>query len=311
VSQPRHPPLHERLDEYDDKQFSRIQNRNWFESRPGRWRKYKFGEDATSSSVNDEVTYWGQTDSRINMLAFKSDETSPTSIETTATVSYASPGLHVQESSPRTISLAAAMTNQNFTDDVQVSGWKVKRRGQALQLRLAKHRVLQMAVSRQPSFVTQQIEDIVSPLSWDSSFFNQSIHPRRQGSTSSTTRETVLTEPKAAFDSANGGVWKEISRDNVVTAIAMTRLPARSSFSNPLLLAIGDENGIVVVTKINDDDPFNSIDGELAKVHLHSDAIEIPIEGRIRSIDFGDHQSIVVGGDGRSHSGPHVVVRFV
>jgi hypothetical protein len=314
MSQPHHPPLHERLDEYDDKQFSRIQHRNWFESRPGWWRKYRFGEDTTSSSMNDDIMYWGRIDTRTHMLPLRSDEASPTSTETTATISYASPRSYFHESNPSSIISAVPMTKRDFLDDGQVAaGWKVKRRGQALKLRLAKHRSLQMAVSRQPSFFAQEGEDLVSLISWDSSFFTPSFHSRRERFTSSNTRESLpfLTEPKAAYNSVNGVVWKEISRDNVVTAIAMTRLPSRSSFSNPLLLALGDENGIVVVSKINDDDLFTSDNRESGKAHLHEDALDISIEGRVRSIDFGKHQSIVVGGDGKSCSGPHTVMRFL
>jgi hypothetical protein len=297
MSEPRYPPLHERLDEYEEKHFSRIQNCNLFERRLRRWRKYKFEEDATSSSPHDEVIYWGHNDSRRQMLPVRSDETSPTSIETTATISSPSSEFLVQDPNPIS---AGPITKRNIPDDGNARGWKVKRRGQALQLRLAKHRFLQMAASRQPSFVTQEGEALVSPLSWDSSFFNQSVYTRPERSASWIAGESLspLPERKVVINSPNGVVWKEISREKVVTAIAMTRLPAKSSFSNPLLLALGDDNGLVVVTRINDDDLFNSSDEASVKVHLDEDALEIPIEGRVRSIDFGDSQCMVVGGDG-------------
>jgi WD40 repeat protein len=70
------------------------------------------------------------------------------------------------------------------------------------------------------------------------------------------------------------------------------------------MLAMGDDAGNVVVTHIIDDALMtsglkrNSDTWTDTTMDLPNDALEFSIEGRIRSLDFGNEDFLVVGGDG-------------
>jgi WD40 repeat protein len=168
-----------------------------------------------------------------------------------------------------------------------------------------------MAVNRQP--ILQDDIDLISPLTLDSVFFPEDGFEKQ-----STPVATTVTKPEETninFDSAGAIIWKEISREIKVTAVAISRPYAIDSVSltpsaslsstwkdNPLLLAMGDENGNVVVTQIVDNGKATSGLGCDAwpdsNMEIPSEALAYSVEGRIRSIDFGSNNYLAVGGDG-------------
>ena len=74
--------------------------------------------------------------------------------------------------------------------------------------------------------------------------------------------------------------------------------------TDPLLLAMGDENGNIVITQIKDEglrskDSSNADDtSKTPKRDQRGEALEFSIEGRVRSLDFGSCEQLVAGGDG-------------
>ncbi|KAG7357125.1 anaphase-promoting complex subunit 11 RING-H2 finger-domain containing protein [Nitzschia inconspicua] len=308
ASKPQHPPLHERLDEYDEKQFAIIEARKWSLDKQKRWWKYQLGRKTSSSSDHDEVIIWGPSGASTTEL--ESARTSPTSEQTLTTnlsttftnaqtLQHSDEGFQNysdgRDSYRRSTISSERLPKSHTPNDGKVDGWKVKRHGQALQLRLAKHRFLQLAVNRQTSLIaTQDSKDAISPLSLDSSFFTNAGEPRKQNVFQVKKRDLINSgEKENTFDESKGIIWKEITRENNVTAIAMARFPSEaSSFFNPLLLAFGDEKGVIVVTQITDtylSNPEEQQEGAAA--------LEFSIEARVRSLDFGDHGSLVAGGD--------------
>jgi hypothetical protein len=310
TSQPQHPPLHERLDEYDDKHFLHTGSRISIRSGPKGWRKHLFGRNP--SSADEEVIDWGPND-RATPIGDSNDVgTSPTSTQTMATISSAStstPALKNSKNRENEITDFSFVgregrSSKNLSNDGTVDGWRVKRHGKALQLRLAKHRFFQMAVSRQNFLEDNNGKEAMSPLSLDSSFFPQEGNSRNRiplpQAQSQPTGDS--NDRNGAFDSHMGAIWREIARTNVVTATAIARHPSETSFFSPLLLAMGDEKGVIVVTQINDDDQVDASKALHDSDRIEENALEYSIEGRIRSLDFGDHRSLVAGGDGASSS---------
>ena len=173
---------HERFDEYDDAYFERVETRNSFDSRSSSkwWRKYKIkqqdedtplvvdGDDNDdndydpnhNNSTNSYQRYYSRTSSSMetNSLMLTTTTTMPTMSVSTTEVTSPTTTSDTFDGSPNYA--------QSNTDERHVKGWHVKRKGHALQLRLAKHRFLQLAVTQ------QQIEDnkLISPLSMDSAF---------------------------------------------------------------------------------------------------------------------------------------------
>jgi WD40 repeat protein len=161
--------------------------------------------------------------------------------------------------------------------DAAWNGWQVKRKGRALRLRLAKNRFLQLASD--PSFPKAAL----SPLSLDSD------------STEGNSHDWDTND----FE-ANGMIWAELPRQVPISAMAMSRsyldLPLSTATPRPLLMALGDESGMVTVTEIIDGHQSQRRNGSGRKF---GESLEFQMQGRIRCIDFAPNdQSILVGGDG-------------
>lgn len=274
-----------------------------------------------SKTMEDGFVDWGKNDHIIGMADSRTTRTSPRSNFTMATVSSdggpnnTSPisKRHEQLSLPvhRNLDAHSAVKSWNThpANKGDGEGWRVKRHGQALHLRLAKHRFLQTTITRQSSHDNEGDEHRISPLSLDSSFFPQSSHPRKQKCLHQAPRLTSSPAEKAgkSFDDANGMLWREITVDNVVTATAIARLSSESSFFNPVLLAIGDEKGVIVVTQLRDSDtsyPANSRDESLqpSQDKTEENALKFTIECRVRSLHFGAQETLVAAGDGEETS---------
>ena len=323
--------LHERLDEYDDDYFSKAGSSNSVEEKNPMWLRKKFSSIGKQPTVRLEIEKFEQ--SRRNFpedpwtIPSSESEPSPsTSAFEDVSFSLSSPW-SLQNASTEFLSDPNAFTNKHMLPYKQgafgagqAGGWYDKQKGRALQLRLANHHILQMAVTSQPS----PYGNSVTPVTIDSGFFTEvdttsqheddgqdlsvswpAIAPTLLPSQSRSKEENI------SFDRSHGLVWKEIGCEDNVTAVAMNRLNFDSSSSestsritDSLLLAMGDEKGNIVITQIIDeslrlrDDKDGDDSLSECNIKLGSDAVEFSIEGKVRSLDFGTYEHLVVGGDG-------------
>ena len=300
------PALHERLDEHDDDYFARVETRNSFESKPKWWRKYRLGVETSPLSESD--SFWGQdhptlatTDEETHVVRspFSAQAVLASPFTATTQTTAASSASLVSTSTRSAKSGTLPKTKEFESDERNVRGWQVRRQGHALQLRLAKHRFLQIAASRQSSYDGDDGDNDISPLSLDSSFFPASDN-RNLGVGEKSQRSPGARERKVAFGPSNGMLWKEITCEHKVTAVALSRKFEDYPVSPPrkLLLAMGDETGMIRVTQLLDD----ALLVNNPTVSQQAEAVEFSVQGRIRSMDFGNHRSLVVGGDGKSYS---------
>lgn len=283
---------HESLNEHDDRYFDRIQQRNALDHSSNRI-KAQGGEPALGydeRSILEPV-------STVSSSTPPSNNTSPLNTPSLS-LQGDDVGLHGGKSSPWTIpgasttaffaDMASPLSDESstrrdvfdpfspsFDIDVATQGWQVKRKGHALRLRLARNRFFQIAFDPLAS------PSALSPLSQNSEPFVQA-----QGS-------------NLDFET-NGMVWVEIPRRSAVTALAMSRTRKDMPSTRPLLMALGDESGMVSVTEILDEHvpPRPPTSGNQQRRNF-GETIEFSIQGRIRSMDFSpDDQYLLVGGDG-------------
>mmetsp|Transcript_26946 Transcript_26946/g.29020 ORF Transcript_26946/g.29020 Transcript_26946/m.29020 type:complete len:940 (-) Transcript_26946:69-2888(-) len=313
--------MHERLNEYDDAYFFKVENRNSLEEETQMWWKKKISlvgnksDRKIKNSSSEELPYqlpavqWTVSSSESEPSPTKmgtihgisSSSSSPSSFYSTSTTSLSEP-----ISAPAS-DVPILKPRQLFVDDRHV-----KKQGRALQLRLAKYRFLQMAVTCPSSSKENSIAPNTSSqtsrenrqlsISWPSSVVE-----------SSPSQQTSMTS-NGIFHPSRGLIWKEITTECNITAVAMNRKSVEPSSSSsafqsmdpldPLLLAMGDENGKVVITQIVDEglqfkDSIN-VDDTLLKsnMNIRVEALEFSIEGRVRSLDFGSCEQLAVGGDG-------------
>lgn len=308
--------LHERLDEYEDDYFLEDEDRI-VEDKNSKWLEQK------SSSVGGEpnATLEKADFDRSHPTLPEYDWTIPASESEPPPTTGSFEDLSFSLSSPSDLqnsSIESLFDSNSFTNDrIAVhkqetfwagrnSGWYDKQKGRALQLRLQKHHFLQMAVTGQPvPYGTP-----VTPLTVESDFFTE------VGSTSladDDTQDLSVSWPETTpasierskeenlnLNRQNDLIWKEISCNDNVTAVAMNRVEIGSQNSEPLMLAMGDEKGKIVITQILDESFDHDVGGSVreCKMDLGSEAIEFSIEGKVRSLDFGTHEHLVVGGDG-------------
>ena len=267
----REPAIkHELLNEHDDRYFNKIQARNstdlprhcWL-SRKRQGKKNRLG----SVSLTD-----------------------PTTTQEREEESTLEPSQSMDATTTTTISILDHNTKRRRHSQKKVQGWKVRQRGDALQLRLAKHRYLQLAAS-----------GAMSPITLDSGAASRTLDLHDSPSNDELNMEFESTV-------SAGMVWDELSRKSKVTAIAMSRVGQPRIRDHhgqfPLLLAVGGEDGLVAVTEILDDRATDkagqqttgsSVDGFHRKL---GESLEFPLQGRIRSMDFSpDSQLLIAGGD--------------
>ena len=363
--------LHERLHEYDDDDddFFEVGNCDLNKNSKGvasasRMVTKKFGQNHQNLlepnwSIPSSGSEPSPTSSAFEGISFSLS--SPSSLHNHSVKPFS----HLNTLKP------IAPHKQESDYDVHVSGGNDKQMGRALQLRLAKYRILQMAVTSQLS----KCETSVTPVTVDSDFFSEvdissfaretdrkvtvswpetarsssQSHqkPKKENlhsspvtvdstffsevDTSSLARENdrELTIPwprtarspsqshskpkkeKTHSNRSHAFLWKEITCEENVTAVAMNRtsfddssLESLSQRVNPLMLAMGDEKGKIVITQIIDDKVLLRGDGDRkdtstqSNMNVCSEVLEFSIEGRIRSLDFGTYEHLVVGGDG-------------
>ena len=161
------------------------------------------------------------------------------------------------------------------TQGSATTGWQTKHKGRALQSRLAKNRFLQMACDPSSS------NAVVRRLRLDSS----GAFPTN-------------SDWNSEFE-VRGMIWAEILQEAPVSAIAMSRthmdISLTPSRHRPLLLALGDESGMMTVMEIVDHQSPRREGGS----PKFGEKVGFRMRGRIRSVDFSpDDQYLLVGGDG-------------
>jgi WD40 repeat protein len=324
---------HERLNEFDQKYFARWDARN-FAGRRNRWKKNNGIHGTLSERFDDDVLKDMPTllPAQPWTLSSSEGEPSPSSEDTvdappwtlaktgTTPTSFYSGMLDL---SPST-SPSGARQSEITTEDGQSSDWQMSSHGHALQLRLAKHRFLQIAVTKKSSAV-HPTGNALSPLTMDST---SKVTPTSQYSEltdqtvlkSGWTDPLILTseselvdgrtmpysdEPIVDFDEMQSIVWKEIPQDHKVTALTMSSAANTSpSFcTDRLMLAMGDETGNIVVSTIVDEvasshtlsaDPAGQ-DSQLDLFPIQP--LKFCIAERVRSLDFAKERYLAAGGD--------------
>jgi WD40 repeat protein len=318
--------LHERLDEYDYAYFFKVENRNSIQEKKTSWWEKKISlvgnksdtkiEDISSEASPPQIPADPWT------VSYSESESSPTKTGAIHGISspVSSPSSLYSTSTP---SLSEPISTSNIPISKQRKAFifddrHVKKQGRALKLRLAKNRFLQMVVTSQSS----HHESSVAPDAFDStstlvvatnSFQTDEDNRVLSISCPSSVPESspshqTSEETDVNFHPSRGLIWKEITSERNVTAMAMNRksvdsLSSSSAFqsTDPLLLAMGNENGNIVITQIEDDGlrfKDNSNDKGTSMKSSRGEALEFSIEGRVRSLDFGSCEQLVAGGDG-------------
>jgi WD40 repeat protein len=265
---------HERLNEHSDKYFQNVEARNSIGPKERWWRRVfkrngEQREEYPLPTMNTDPYPMSETEDDKSKLglAIPFDE---------STASLMSPSKKNRRGRKR------------LKADGQVDGWQVKRKGNALQLRLAKNRFLQLAAT----------SDILSPITLDSGVRStrRSFNPLES--------PKMNEELNMNFDDSmcTGMIWVEVARTVNVSAVAMSRTSVRDA-NHPLLLAVGSEDGVVTLTEIIDahqpgqlgQDDQSSVGSSFRKF---GETLEFQAAGRIRSIDFSpDGKYMAIGGD--------------
>ena len=233
----RHERLYERYDDY----FFELEKQDSVKEKNSKWLDNEIGSSTRTATIQGSSEQFAP--NRQNSLE------DHWTLQSTSTFDYS-------------FSFATLSQPDNFThrrimpqklENVGARYGKChpKQKGHALQLRLAKHHFLQMAVTSQISTP----EFPITPVTIDSSFFTEdsdvslSKNKTKNLMVSSPTiiPTSLLSKPKPKDGDL---IWKEISCEQNVTAMAMNRISVGSSSfqSNdesigPLILAMGDEKG--------------------------------------------------------------------
>ena len=311
--------MHERLNEHNDRYFAKLEQRNSLIQSKKQQSWWKRRNDHPSELLPWEVapTFAMTVDSPCGGVEETTSLIVTTTTTTTSTTScFSDNDFHTSSSlTPPPYSIASPQQQQqqqrrrkrrNAADAAVDGGWQVKRKGKALELRLAKHRFLQMAAS----------SSCLSPITLDTAV--DSTKPTFNPLLDSSPRRRQKEKWNEDFESSmsKGMVWVEVTRPVLVTATAMSRRAAKGGgeHDHPLLLAIGGEDGIVTVTEIMEtaqDSPRriqsdqtttsedDSSEDDASTCRKFGETFEISLRSRIRSLDFSpDGNFLIVGGDG-------------
>lgn len=310
-----HLQPHEPLNEYDFRYFQRVETRNSLETRTRPWWRQRPRTKAGAYLIEDE----GDMEplrplptQSVSDGAEISLTTSTTSVSPFSTPqSIADDVVNTNKSSITPSAKKQSIQRSSLCDDRQVSDWHVKRQGQghAWHLRVAKHRLLQLSLSTSGPFLPGSP---LSPVTLDSAFADTT----NDGDTTNRPSTSPLASPRQSlnkerppvfFEGGEGVIWKNIVRTSNVTALAVSKTsrglssfpsPAKRTVqTSPLILAMGDEQGTVVVTELLDD--LATLNCWKSTGAQAKEALELSVEGRVRALDFssgGEH--LVVGGDG-------------
>eukprot|EP00934_Nitzschia_sp_Nitz4_P005373 Nitzschia sp. Nitz4//scaffold14_size191712//125738//128560//NITZ4_001737-RA/size191712-snap-gene-0.139-mRNA-1//1//CDS//3329536969//5363//frame0 len=295
---------HEILNEYNDRYFDRVEARNSADSSPKRWFRSKSRRETLPKLHEDYPTETWEAP------AVLTDVSTPVSSAEEKKEGF------LNESPVRNLDdeLSDAFRTPKRRErrkhghprsvDGSVDSWKVKRKGRALQMRLATNRMLQLAATA--SEVTLQANcQPLSPITISTASMG-SFGPTPQVSPS--TAHTIDWNPE--FENT-GMVWVEFEQNEIVTAVAMSRNPESrlkvgpSNRLRPLLMAIGDQAGKVSITEIIDEQRHPLSQGleqgpaqDSSLFQQFGETLEVSTPGRIRDMAFspnGDY--LVVGGD--------------
>jgi WD40 repeat protein len=283
--------VHEPLNEYDVDYDVQLACRNSLEARkPLLWRR--FGGMAGGRQISDEDEY----DEPIENTSSAQNKLSSSMIG--PHIPVADPVLTSPETSTHyqsaLYSRRAAKTQHPLSQLIINDGrekYKVsddtahQRLGHAFQIRLEKHRLIQLSMAS-PGQITAST---ISPSSMDSGF--ASTHSRDD---SSFRRVREITPTSNEFARPTNP-WNDFSRKSKVTAVAIASGQVTISSKNQkitsTLLALGDDEGTLNVTRLSGTEPFGPFGNE----------IEVNIDGRIRGLHFTNSgKYIVAGGDGCS-----------
>jgi WD40 repeat protein len=274
---------HERLNEFHYSYFETVQARNLLSRSTKRhpWRK----KDSALSGLGNTpiMTEFDQQDEETTFLE------SPHSLATTTQSSTVSLPQHEQNHQHQRHQEATFGEKgwDPLSIDDSVDAWKERKRGAALELRLAKNRYLQFVSS---ALMNQDL----SPVSLDSKIQSpRYFHPTNM-------KEKLNNEFENAI--ANGVIWEEVTRPKKVSAIAVSRNDTWLEGRSSLLFAIGTEDGVLTLIEIQDE-PLKwsdqSVDSGGPVCQNFGAQVELPLVGRIRAIDFSpDGAYLVAGGDG-------------
>ena len=303
----RNPPeiKHELLNEFNEHYFEKVQARNSVypkqrrrqkrrKKRIFRWQRLQ-GWESTRSLSSRMITADASREEPIIAAP-----TALLSLDTFTISSPVSPTTysdHNQKKEEERRRRRKQMLRQRRKAAIQ--GWQVKRKGNALQLRLARNRHFQLATSVSAS------SKATSPITLDSdmsssqrSAFNPMESPGRE-------------ELNSEFDSmvSTGMIWVEVTRPVTITAVAMSGSRDTHNNKGPLLLAVGGEDGIVTITEIVDEQhhhhgvstpsSMGSSSVDSSSFRKFGETLEFPQQGRVRSLGFSpDGQFLAIGSDG-------------
>eukprot|EP00536_Pseudo-nitzschia_multiseries_P002904 jgi/Psemu1/6637/gm1.6637_g len=312
---------HERLNEYDDYYFMKVENRNSFDENKTRWWRQRIS--SVGSKSTDQLTSDGfdrsPVKSPVDHWTIQTSECEPSPMTNDVfediSFSFSSPlslnSISLSSFSHRSLSSEKSDSLRNHKI---LGGERRNQKGSALQHRLANHRHLQLAVTNK----CDAYESPVTPVALDSKLFTQDYDPyetdesAQDRSVSSRTipdasvsEEPTSKDENMSSNSSRAFIWKEIRNESNITALAMNHVTFDSSFkqSGPLMLAMGDERGSIVVTQIMDEgvqkiaDNDSDDSSEDSNMDLGTNTLEFSIKGRVRSLDFGGSKYLVVGGD--------------
>lgn len=265
----------------------------------------------TSTLLDDDI-----------VLGVPLDESSPTSKGSSTTVSVGAPlNIQITTDLPHNLSTPQKKRSKRHrrvrSSDEAIDGWTVKRKGHALQMRLAANRLLQIAATVMEDTSSNIQFDQLSPLTMDS---HSEVTATMSNTSTPASPSQEDTEWSSDFEQ-NGMVWLEMERRVPVTAVTFSReqfYDARSTSNEsvdskrkrrPLLMAVGDQNGNIVVSELLDEQRHpmslkringqNSVTTSEAPLRKFGESLEVTIDGRIRSLDFScDSNYLVAGGDG-------------